>query len=452
MTDARTNRTRPQSAAGRPMSRRAFLRSTAAAPLILASPLRGTAAPSNRIHVAMLGVGRWGGRVNLDPLLAMEDVRVVAVCDVDAWRLDVARAKVDAHYAKLSRTGAAAGCRAYRDYRAMLAASDIDAVMVSTPDHWHVPAAIAALRAGKDVSVEKPLSLSVEEGRWFVREAQLRKRVTRIDSEFRSLPEMRRACEAVLNGRIGRLRRILTTVPNTDVTCPPEPPRPVPPELDYELWQGPAPAAPYTVKRVHQPRAFERPGWMRCLDYCEGIITNWGTHLNDIAQCGHGTDETGPVEVQALRWTLPPRKNTWNVLTDFEVRYVYADGVELTYRMDSTVKVRFEGDEGWVQAVYPTGLTASSPAVLSPPGEGERTLPAWGDKEDFIRCVRSRERTMEDAEVGHRTCALCQLGHISIRLGGRRLRWDPATETFPNDPEAMKWLSRPVWRPPWQPA
>jgi predicted dehydrogenase len=435
------------------MNRRLFVgRSLAAAagawagPLILSGRAIGENAPSKRVTIGMIGVGRWGSDVNLKPFLAMPDVQVVAVSDVDAWRLDTARTRVEQHYAKVAAGGTYKGCKAFKDFRELLAQPDIDAVMVSTPDHWHIPAAVAAVRAGKDVAVEKPISLSIEEGRLFANEAKRFNRVTRNDSEFRSLPDMRKACELVLNGRIGKLQRILTTVPKTDVTCPPQPEMPVPAELDYEAWLGPAPKAPYTVKRVHDPKKFDRPGWMRVSDYCEGIITNWGTHLNDIAQCANGSDETGPVEVQALRWELPPRENTWNVLTDFEIAYKYANGVELNYKMAEEVIVRMEGTEGWIQVRYGKDIQASTPSVLSSPlPAGARKLPAWGDKQDFIRCVKSRERTMQDAEIGHRTCSLCQLGHISIKTGGKKLQWDPVKERITNLESANQFLKRAHW-------
>ncbi|MBM3861080.1 MAG: Gfo/Idh/MocA family oxidoreductase [Verrucomicrobia bacterium] len=431
------------------MNRRQFLKTAtvlAAGPLILPRNILGADAPSKKIGIGMIGCGRWGHGVNLPPFLKMSDVRVAAVCDVDAWRLEQTKNTVDAHYKTKD-------CRAFRDFRELLACKDVDAVMISTPDHWHVPIGIAAAKAKKDFSVEKPISLSITEGRLLADAAKRHHVVSRNDSEFRGLPEMRQACEAVLNGRIGKLKRIFSTVPATDVTALPEPRMPVPAELDYDMWLGPAPERPYHVKRVHTPKDHKaRPGWMRHQDYCEGIITNWGTHLNDIAQMGNGTDETGPVQVQALHWKQPPMENLWNVLEDFEVWYRYANGVELNYKGVKAVKevfVRFEGEEGWVQANYNKGCVASDPKLLAPPGPNDMKLPAWSDKEDFIRCVKSRARTMQDAEVGHRTCSLCQLGHISIKLGGKKLNWNPQAERFDNA-AANKLLARPHWRAPWK--
>jgi hypothetical protein len=320
-----------------------------------------------------------------------------------------------------------------------------------------VPAALAAVRAGKDVSVEKPISLSIEEGRLLASEAKRLGRVTRNDSEFRSDARMRHACEAVLNGRIGTLKKVCTTVPAGDVTAPPVTAAdPLPKELNYDLWLGPCPEAPYIQRRVHDPMKFDRPHWMRVLGRCEGMITNWGTHLNDIAHMGMRTNETGPVWVKAKKWSLPPQENVWNVLTDFEVDYRYASGVELNYKVGGKeVYVTFEGDQGWVKVWYmgkpdkkTPDVECSDAKILEGLEKAAVKLDAWSDKEDFIRCVKSRARTMQDAEVGHRTCSMCQLGHLSIQLGGREIVWDPATEQSP-DPDVMRLTHRPAWRGRW---
>ncbi len=369
---------------------------------------------------------------------------------MDAWRREEGRKRVEDYYGKQSPSGTYRGCASYKDFRELLARPDIDAVMVSTPDHWHVPIALAAVRAGKDVACEKPLTLSVHEGRVLADAVKSHQRVFRTDSEFRSDPLFYRAVELVRNGRIGNLKRIRTGVPRGDVTCGPQPDMPVPEDLDYDLWLGPAPEAPYTLNRVHTPRNLtDRPGWMRVRDYCEGMITNWGAHLNDIAQWGNNTDRTGPVQVEA-KGTYPPRGNFWNVLLSFEAHYTYASGVTLDYVMDRPF-IRFEGDEGWIDAQYGAkSLTASSATILtSKIGPNELHLPERKtEKRDFIDCVKSRGQTLEDAEVGHRTCSLCQLAHIAIQLGGKTLRWNPDTETF-DDKAANALLKRPSWRSPW---
>ena len=434
------------------MTRRAFLRAAAgaaAAPYVITSGALGAfgrAAASERIAVGMIGMGRQAVYSNVKAFLHASDSQVVAVCDVDSWRLDRARRLVDDHYAGTRRSGATTGCLAARDFREVLARDDVDAVMISTPDHWHVPMAVAAARAGKDVCCEKPLTMTIAEGRCLSDTVERHGRVFRTDSEFRSIRTFHRACELVRNGRIGRLHTIRAGVPKGDTSCPPQPAMPVPEELDYELWLGPAPWKPYTLRRVQPRRDYSRPGWMRCSDTCLGMITNWGAHLVDIAQWANGTERTGPVEVEGRGHY--PTDGLWDVLLDFEVRYRYANGVRMTYRTESPY-VRFEGTEGWVQASYgPGGLTGEPASALgSVIGPGELRLPLKSEKRDFLDCVKSHTRTVADAEVGHRTTSVCHLGHIAIQLG-RRLTWDPRAERFDGDPEADRML-RLALREPW---
>jgi predicted dehydrogenase len=378
----------------------------------------------------MIGMGRQTMVVNLKQFQAMPEVEVAAICDVDSWRLEQARQKVSK------------GCKAYRNYRELLADKSIDAVMIATPDHWHVPMSIEAVKAGKDVSCEKPLTRSIGEGRTLADLVKKHKRVFRTDSEYRTKPWYHQAREAVLNGRIGKLVTIRTGVPKGDIPCPPQPDMPVPPELDYEQWQGPAPRAPYTEKRVHKPKSYERPGWMRRLEYCDGMITNWGTHHNDLAQSANGTDRTGPVEVEG-KGTYPEPDSFWQVLLDFEVHYRYANGVRLIYKIDQP-SIRFEGADGWIYTDDKGTINASSPSILAPPsGSNWVHLPMKTDKQDFIDAVRSRGETMADAEVGHRTTSLCHLGHIAIQVG-KKLEWDPARERFTSNEAANAFIHRPI--------
>ncbi len=424
------------------VTRRSFL--IGAAPAIVPASVFGANAPGNRITVGMIGVGRQAVAVNLKQLLSMPDVQVVAVCDVDSWRLGNARRQVEEAYAKGTASGKYAGCRAYRDFRELLGDKGIDAVMISTPDHWHVPMSIEAIEAGKDVSCEKPLTRSIAEGRRLADLVKKHRRVFRTDSEFRSIKTFHAAVELVRNGRIGQLQTIRTGVPKGDVGCPAQPDMPVPEELDYERWQGPAPRAPYTEKRVHKPKAYERPGWMRRLEYCDGMVTNWGTHLNDIAQWGNNSDRTGPVDVEA-RGEYPAADSFWNVLLEFETHYRYANGVRLVYKIDKPY-VRFEGTEGWIQADFTT-LQAEPAAVLDvKTGPRWLTLPFKSDKQDFIDAVKSRGETLEDAEVGHRTTSMCHLAHIAIQTGGK-LEWDPEKERFTNNEAANRFIGKPIYAP-----
>lgn len=439
------------------VTRRRFLKASAvaaAAPLILPSRVIGVNGPGGKIAVGMIGMGRQAVGMNLPTFARITDCVVVAVCDVDAWRMEQGRQAVEKHYAQSTGSDAYVGCKAYRDFRELLARRDIDAVMISTPDHWHAPMTLAAFAAGKDVALEKPITRTVVEGRMIADAAARHRRVFRVDSEFRSLEPMRRAAELVRNGRIGRLKTMRTGSPKELFPDEPETVTPPPPDLDYDLWLGPAPKVDYIRKRVHTPRDLKsRPGWMRNLDYCDGMITNWGTHLNDIAQWGAGTERTGPVEVKATGNFHGGK--VWNVLEQFDAWYRFADGLELFYQMGMP-HVRFEGEKGWIQVNYvqdklhPDRLEASDPAILKEKiGPEDIHFPLRGEKEDFIDCVKTRGRTLEDEEVGQRTTSLCHLAHISIKLGGRNLKWDPAAERFPGDEEANALLTGPAWRKPW---
>ena len=419
-------------------------------PYLLPGPAWGRsikAAPSERIAVGMIGVGRQTVSYNLKSFLHSPDTQVVAVCDADSWRMEQARQTVEKHYGKERASGAYRGCSTYGDFRELLARDHVDAVMISTPDHWHVPMSLAAVQAGKDICCEKPLTRTIAEGRRLSDAVTRHRRVFRTDSEFRSIGVFHRACELVRNGRIGRLETIRVGVPaGDDVDCPPSPEMPVPKELDYERWQGPAPRAAYTQNRVHPPKGYGRPGWMRVLAYCDGMITNWGAHLNDVAQWGHDTDRTGPVEVEG-RGVYPPAGSLWNVMKTFEVNYRYADGVRMVYKTD-TAYAHFEGTEGWIRAHFGRRGIEAQPASLldSKIGPRETHLLLKNEKTDFIDAVKTRGQTLEDAEVGHRTTSLCHLGHIAIRLGAK-LRWDPDAERFIDNEEANRWIDRPMRRP-----
>jgi predicted dehydrogenase len=405
------------------LTRRHFLKNVATAtsaalalPTIIPARVLSAEAPGNRVTIGMIGMGRQAYHSNLKFFLNAADVQVTAVCDVDTWRLDNARNAVEKHYAKERTSGTFKGCSTYRDFRELLNRADIDAVMISTPDHWHVPMATAAARAGKDICCEKPLTLSIAGGRALSDTVRRYNRVFRTDSEFRSHACFQKACELVLNGRIGKVHTIRTGVPAGDVAGPPEPEMPVPGELDYDMWVGPAPYTPYTLKGVHPRQSYSRPGWMRVPEYCEGMVTNWGAHLNDIAQWGNGTDRTGPVEIEGTG--KYPRDGLWNVLLSFDIKYKYANGVRLFYNI-SQPYVRFEGTEGWIQANYNDRSIKAEPASIlkSPIGPDEIHLPLKHEKRDFIDVIKTRGQTLADAEVGHRTNSLCQLGHIAIQVG-----------------------------------
>jgi len=252
--------------------------------------------------------------------------------------------------------------------------------------------------------------------------------------------------------RIGKLHTIRTGVPyggGRSQASPPYVKMPVPEELNYDLWQGPAPVKPYTQDRVHRVKDYERPGWMNIRDYCDGMILNWTTHLNDIAQWGNHSDRTGPVAVEG-HGKFPPPGSLWDVCFEFEFTCTYANGVRLICKTESPY-TRFEGEEGWIQANFGGAetLVAEPKSLLgSPIGPNELHFPLLHEKRDFLNAVKTRGQTLADAEVGHRTASLGHLGHIAIQLG-RKLAFDPDQERFVGDEEANKRLALPAGRSPW---
>lgn len=412
---------------------------------VLGAP--GRVAANSRLGIGLIGTGRQAFHANLPPFLVSPDTQVVALCDVDAWRLSRTRQKVADYYEGTSPGTSREPCFTTTDFREVLARPDVDAVMISTPDHWHAHMAVAAAQAGKDVALEKPLTLALREGRAISDAMRQHERIFRTDTEVRGANEFRLACELVRNGRIGRLRSIEAGVPREQPALPAPAETPVPEGLDFARWLGPAPERPYCEARVHPRENLSgRPGWMQIQDYSLGMILNWGTHLLDIVQWGNHTERTGPVEVEG-RGTFPSDM-LYDVLQDFDVRYRYADGVELRYRMAGRPYVRFEGTDGWIEAEWWKGATASRTEILKDkPGPGETQLPLVNEKLDFIQAVKARRETLIPAEVGHRTASLCHLGWIAIQTGSR-LTWDPEAERFVNSSEANALLSRPM-RAPW---
>ena len=440
------------------MQRRQFLAQAAQAtaslvlPTLVPSSVLGKRAPSNRITVATIGTGRQLMGVNLPQLLALPDVQLVAVCDVDSWRMNQAKQVVDAHYAGQTKSGQYKGCAAVSDFRAILQRKDIDAVMVSTPDHWHVPMGIRAAQAGKHLCIEKPLSLSIQQGRQLALAVEKHRIIARVDSEFRSLRPYNQAVELVRNGAIGRLQKIDITFPGDPEPVRVTPDMAVPKELDYEGWLGPAPFVPYTEARVHKPNDVKgRPGWMRVNTYAQGMIANWGGHLFDIAQWANNSEYSGPVEVEG-RGEFP--RGLWNTMINFSVRYRYANGVELSasQQPNSKPSIRFTGTDGWLLLDgYPPKTSASNAAILSQPLKaGALDLSGTlGDKADFIAGVKNNRPTLEPIEVGHRTISISQLGLIACQLE-EKLSWNPETETFTGNNAANALLVPPLYRSQWQ--
>ena len=416
----------------------------AAVPLILPARLLGQAAPSKKIHLAMIGTGRQAYHTNLPTLLGMPAVRVVAVCDVDRHRAEAAKAKIDKHYGN-------SDCKLFTDFREALAMPDLDAVMNSTPDHWHALVSLAAIAKGLHVSCEKPLTRYLADGRLIADAAKQKGVVFRTDTECRSHSYMTKTADLAINGYLGNIKRFEVGVPREVKGELGDPkPMPVPAHLDYEMWLGPAPYQEYTRDRVHPEDLAGRPGWMRILDYCEGMVSNWGTHLIDVASLINGSEHTGPVSVEGTGRYPEPGSGLWNTLLDFDLHYRYANGVTLDYKIDVPY-LRVEGDEGWIQAHWNSagGFKASDPKILRTVFRKTDTrVPTRGDKADFIAAIQNGSRVMTDAEIGHRTCTIGQIGHIAIQRG-KRLDWNPETERFTNDDQANKLLTG-TSRDPWK--
>jgi predicted dehydrogenase len=435
------------------LTRRQFLKSSAGAtflgatcPLWVPASVFGADAPSNRIAVGCIGVGRMG-QDDMREVMGFKQAQVVAVCDVDSKRLKHAKQLVETHYGAQSKDSSYKGCSAYSDFRELVAREDIDAVMIATPDHWHALPAIAAAGSGKDVFLQKPLTLTIQEGRVLSDTVHRYGRIFQVGSQQRSDSRFRFACELVRNGRIGKLHTVKVGF-EADPPTGPQLSMPVPEWLDYNMWLGSAPWTAYTEQRVHPENDYGRPGWLRISDYGSGMITGWGSHHNDIAQWGMGTEYTGPVEIEGQ--AEYPRDGLWDVHGPFRIDYTYANGVKLICADTKKNKsgVLFEGTDGWVYVdrgridTNPKSLLTST---IKP--DEIHLYESNNHKANFLECIKSRAETIAPVEVGHRSCTVCLLGEIAMRLG-RKLKWDPEHERFTNNDQANRMISRSM-RSPW---
>jgi len=455
---------------GRPMKRRTFLKhATGAAagaiglPLFIPSGAMGAAGgtpASERITMASIGCGGMGTN-NLRAFLAHSDVQILAVCDVvtasdeyghwykkgwnGAWfGREPARKIVEEEYAQKTRSGSYKGCDAYVDFREIIARTDIDAVCITTPDHWHAIPAIMAATAGKDVYCEKPLSLTVADGRAIVEAARRFNTVFQTGTQRRSSEQYRFICELIRNGRIGQFQRAEVAIGANNKQAPPADwqPMPVPEWLDYEMWLGPAPWAPYHKDRCLYTFRFG-------LDYSGGQTTNLGAHGIDIVQWANGTDETGPVEIEDLGGEFPS-DGLFTTATKVHFRARYANGLELICKTQKDESYRFEGTDGWIQVpTYSNDWTCHPASLKTSVISSEEThlYKSNDHHRNFLDCIRSRGRTTAPAEVGHRSTSVCHLGNVAMRMQ-RKLHWDPVAERFSDSDEANQLLARPM-RSPW---
>ena len=429
------------------MNRRQFLRSTAwavAVPLIIPASALGRAGripPSERIVMGSIGVGTMGFG-DMNACMSVPETQLVAICDVKRAMRERAKQAVDARYGNTD-------CAVYNDFRELLDRRDIDAVTIATLDSWHVLHALAAVRAGKDIYVEKPLGMSLHEIQVLRDEVHCYGRVFQFGTQQRSSQEFRHACEIVRNGRIGKLHTIKVGVhagADERSGLKTYTPEPVPDGLDYDLWLGPAPWAPYTTARLRYPH------WFHISDYSLGYVAGWGIHHIDIAQWGNGTELTGPIEVEGSA-RFPDDDVLCDNPVSWDTRMKYANGVELIFTGDGPgfpgvrQGITFEGSDGWVW-VNRGAIEAEPKSLLQEPFDSDALhLPvSTSHQGNFLECIRTRQKTISNIDVAVRSDTVCQLASRAFHLG-RKLRWDPAQERCVNDPEAIR--TRPL-RAPWR--
>jgi predicted dehydrogenase len=425
------------------VNRRQFLKltstATLSAPLLLSSNwmASGQNSPSNRITMGFIGTGRQGGDL-LRNFLRQANTQVVAVCDVDTTRRENSRQIVERFYSTNQDTNFK-GCTEFKEFPELLARKDIDAVVIAVPDHWHAYVAVAACNAGKDVYCEKPLSLTIKEGRAMVNAARKNNRVFQTGSMQRSSAEFRKACELIRNGRIGKLQQVLVDVGGPSRPCDLGEEE-MEPGLNWDLWLGTAQKRPYNS--VLSPRGVHTffPNWRNYREFSGGGMTDWGAHHFDIAQWAMGMDESGPVEI------IPPE----NPRAQKGVRYLYASGVEMVHGTNGSFGgVLFTGSEGKIQVNR--GKFQAMPAELGDAPLDDKAIRlynSYNHLKDFLDCTHSRKHPICDVETGHRSATVCHLGNL-VYWNRRKLKWDPAKETFISDDEANTWLDR-VKREPWQ--
>jgi len=442
------------------ITRRQFLKTTVAAGAVGAwqfIPARalgraGFVTPSKRVTMGVIGLGIQGTG-NMQAFLGIPEVQVVAVCDVREGQRTKGKEVVDTFYSNPD-------CAAYKDFRELIARPDIDAVQITTPDHGHPLIAVEAARHGKHMYQEKPMGWSFRAARSVEKAVKDNGVVFQFGTQQRSDGKFRRACELVRNGKIGQLKTILVGVPGSVSSCPIQPVEPVPKELDYDLWLGPAPMAPYSYQRC-RPYT-QKDGWSvwySISDYCMGMIGNWGVHHLDIAQWGNNTELSGPAEIEGTG--VFPQGMLTDCAVSWQVENRYANGVTLVHMDDATSKkhplqvgghghgVMFLGTEGWVH-VDRQAMDAQ-PASLLQIRIGPNELHLFKSDNhgvNFIDAVKGRNKPAAPIDIAVRTDTLCNLQLIAAKLR-RKLRWDPEKEQFLKDDEANALLDRPM-RAPWK--
>ena len=451
-------------------TRRGFLRNTVtalAAPMIVRSSVLGadgTTAPSNRINLAMIGTGNMGKR-HMPRLLFDRGVQVLALCDPDAARLQEAREIVESNYAQLLEKGSYSGCAAVADFREVLQRKDIDAVMIITPDHWHVPIAIAAAKAGKDIYCEKPVSMTVRQGRKLVEAVRANNRVFQTGSQYRSKTIIHKALTFVRGGGLGKVKCAFAQWPKNSVPTvgksliplnPTLPEEPLLKGLDWDRWVGPAPMRPYN-SLYHRNPTPHSVFWAWCADFGLGAVTYVHAHFADNLQWALGMEESGPVEIihpsTGQFPTLTCRYANGTLLHQVEdmqdVKRIY-HAVPDSARMDGYLGGVLVGERGWVSVQFSRKMEGGPESIFDEMKLKNRDTTASADKhhQNWFDCIRDRQKPSAHEEIGHRAASLGQLITASYKLG-RSLKWDPTAEIFPGDDEANRLLECPVARAEW---
>ncbi|SMD43285.1 Predicted dehydrogenase [Aquiflexum balticum DSM 16537] len=448
------------------MKRRKFIKTTSMATTILGFPtivpasVFGKNAPSNKINIGQIGCGRIAREHDLPGTWQHDVARIVAVSDVDSKRMREGKELVEKYYTEKMGTPYL-NVKQYGDYHEMLADKDIDAVIISTPDHWHSQPAMEAALAGKHIYLQKPTSLTIKEGRQLVEVVNKTGVVLQLGTQQRSSEQFRIAAELVRNGRIGKLHTVRIGLPG-DPSGPEAPAMPIPSNLNFDMWLGSTPEVPYTEIGVHPQHDYSRPGWLRLENYGAGMITGWGQHHFDSAAWGMDTELTGPRFIEAVAEF--PRSGLWNVHGDFMVKAEYDNGITMFTSGGYPNGIRYEGSEGWVwvsrgsytasasdpvaQGNNAKALDASDPKILqSVIGPGEIHLYQSEEHHgNWLDCIQSGKEPLSPAEIGHRACSVCLVSHVAMKVG-RKLEWDPKAERFVNDDEANSHLSRPQRAP-----
>jgi len=423
-------------------SRRTFIRNTTIAAgtfMILPSHVfgrNGTVPPSDRINLAFIGTGKLIRELH-ERFAELPDVQIVAGCDVHTQKLEWFRKQTDKFYAGKNDTKNYSGCKTFGHYEELLQDPSIDAVMVATPDHWHAIISIAAMKAGKDVYCEKPLAHTVKEGRAMVDAAREYQRVVQTGSMQRSWEDFRHACELVVNGYLGDIKKVLVNVGDPPIPCDLEGAE-TPEYLDWDRWVGPAQMRPYSPVLAPPITDDSWPMWRSYMEFGGGGVADWGAHMFDIAQWGLGMDDSGPVKL------LPPNDPT----ATRGMRFVYANGTEMFHEdFGRGWAVRFIGTEG--------SLDISREFLDSKPENiagakikaGEKHL-QYSDNHyaDWINAVRNRTKPVADVEIGHRSATICNIANIGYQLK-RPLKWDPVEEKFLNDGCANRLLTKKYRKP-----